>query len=120
MKHIFSGTHIICDLYGINYSLCINSDDCKSIIENAIINAEAHLIQTITYVFDSGGFTLISLLKESHVSIHTYPENNSAFVDVFTCGNTNTQRIIDEIVSYLQPTQYKSKRIIRGIKKTSS
>lgn len=120
MRYIFSGTHIICDLYGIKNSLCSNVGSCKFTVENAINQANAHVIETIIYTFDSGGFTLISLLKESHVSIHTYPENNSVFVDAFTCGNADTQKIIDMLINYFQPNKCVSKKLIRGIKNTSS
>lgn len=119
MKYVFSGTHIICDLYGINESLCSNAYNCKRVVNHAISEANAHMIETISYTFDSGGFTLVSLLKESHVSIHTYPESNAAFVDVFTCGNADTQKIIDIIISYFQPDECVSKKMIRGIKNTS-
>ena len=119
MKYSFSGTHIVCDLYGTTEFLCSNANNCKHIVENAINEANAHVIETILYTFDSGGFTLVSLLKESHVSIHTYPESKAVFVDVFTCGNADTQKIIDIIISYFQPKQCMSKKLIRGIKNTS-
>ena len=34
---------------------------------------------------NGGGYTALKLLCESHVSIHTYPENRIASVDLFTC-----------------------------------
>lgn len=120
MSYLFSGTHVICDLYGIKEDLCLNGNICKPLVENAIYDAGAHVIKTIVYTFDSGGFTLLSLLKESHVSLHTYPESKSAFIDVFTCGNTNPQKIINELITYFKPDNYEMKKIVRGIKKTSS
>ena len=33
------------------------------------------------------GVTGLALLAESHISIHTWPENGYAAVDVFTCGD---------------------------------
>ena len=32
------------------------------------------------------GVTILLLLAESHVSLHTYPEQGRAFFDAFTCG----------------------------------
>jgi spermidine synthase len=43
-------------------------------------------IKRINHQFTPYGITMISLLKESHLSIHTWPENNSACIDLFTCG----------------------------------
>lgn len=119
MKYNFFGTHIMSDIYGIEKNLCLDDIQCKLIIEEAIMQSHAHVIKTVSYIFDSGGFTLISLLKEFHVSIHTYPESNAAFIDVFTCGNTDTQKIIDLLIDYFKPNKYISKKIIRGTKNTS-
>jgi len=37
-------------------------------------------------------------LAESHAWIHTYPENNVYFLDVFTCGNTIDPEVAAEYV----------------------
>lgn len=36
--------------------------------------------------FEGGGVTLIFLLAESHISLHTWPEWNGFCMDFFTCG----------------------------------
>ena len=43
------------------------------------------------HIFDDGGFSLIIVLAESHISIHTWPNKNKrrrprALIDIFTCG----------------------------------
>ena len=43
-------------------------------------------INRIHHQFNPVGITMISLLKESHLSIHTWPEKNKACIDIFTCG----------------------------------
>ena len=35
------------------------------------------------------GVSAVSLLTESHMSVHTWPELGYAAFDVFTCGPTN-------------------------------
>lgn len=34
---------------------------------------------------NGGGYTVLKLLSTSHASIHTYPENRIASIDLFTC-----------------------------------
>ena len=36
--------------------------------------------------------TAVALLAESHISIHTWPENGMAVCDVFTCGEHTNPR----------------------------
>ena len=38
------------------------------------------------------GVTAVALLAESHISIHTWPENGVAVCDVFTCGEHTNPR----------------------------
>lgn len=38
------------------------------------------------------GYTSFGLLKESHISIHTYPEHNSIQIDFFSCKNLNKKQ----------------------------
>ena len=54
---------------------------------NAAKRAGATLLNLITHRFDPQGVTGLALLAESHISIHTWPENGYAAVDVFTCGD---------------------------------
>lgn len=53
------------------------------------INNEANdVIKTYNY----NGYTGIGILKESHISIHTYPEENYMHVDFFSCRNLDQRR----------------------------
>lgn len=38
------------------------------------------------YQFEPFGVTYILVLAESHLSIHTYPEKNAAYIDLFCCN----------------------------------
>tara|TARA_A100001011_G_scaffold399628_1_gene509211 strand:+ start:6008 stop:6520 length:513 start_codon:yes stop_codon:yes gene_type:complete len=38
------------------------------------------------------GYTSIGLLKESHISIHTYPEANSIQIDFFSCKDLDERQ----------------------------
>jgi len=40
------------------------------------------------------GLTAVVLLSESHISIHTYPEQGYAYVDAFTCGDVDPRAVI--------------------------
>ncbi len=40
------------------------------------------------YEFEGGGYTLAVLLAESHVTLHTWPENDMVAMDVYVCNHT--------------------------------
>lgn len=35
---------------------------------------------------NGAGVTVFAVIAESHISVHTYPEERYAAVDIFTCG----------------------------------
>jgi S-adenosylmethionine decarboxylase len=44
------------------------------------------------------GVTVVVIIAESHLSIHTWPEHNYAAVDIFTCG---TSVMPDSAINYI-------------------
>ncbi len=66
--------------------------------------------------FEPQGATVLVLLSESHISIHTYPEKGFAALDCYTCGETvDPQAAIDYLVSVLKPEKTYAKKLIRGV-----
>jgi S-adenosylmethionine decarboxylase len=53
------------------------------------------------------------LLSESHISIHTWPEEGKAALDVYTCGTANPKIGCDIIIAQLNPSEYKLNYIQR-------
>ena len=67
------------------------------------------------HVFQPSGVTIFVLLAESHASIHTYPALGVAMLDMFTCGNINSQLGMDNILDNLKPTQSNIKIVERNV-----
>ena len=44
------------------------------------------LLKTVSHKFSPQGLTAVALLAESHIAVHTYPEEHSIFVEVMSCG----------------------------------
>ncbi len=44
------------------------------------------------------GLTAYVILSESHAAIHTFPEIETVYIDVFTCGDKPPQAAIDAFV----------------------
>lgn len=66
--------------------------------------------------FEPQGATVLVMLSESHLSIHTYPERGFAALDCYTCGETvDPQLAIDYMVSVLKPKSTYAKKLVRGV-----
>lgn len=54
-------------------------------IRAAAMVCNLHIVQESNHRFRPQGITGYVLLEESHISIHTWPENKFAIVDVLSC-----------------------------------
>ncbi|MFZ9728828.1 MAG: adenosylmethionine decarboxylase, partial [Candidatus Nanopelagicaceae bacterium] len=83
------GKHYLLNLYGCPFDRLDNSLFLMELLENAAAASGATVCETIFKQFDPQGVTVLCLLSESHISIHTWPEKGEAAVDIFTCGDCN-------------------------------
>jgi S-adenosylmethionine decarboxylase len=84
------GTHCMLELYGCPVELLNNGEFIKQTLVDAAEIARSTLLERITHQFHPQGVTALALLAESHISIHTWPENGYIAADVFTCGEHTT------------------------------
>jgi len=116
------GTHVIVDLYQIPEDTFCNllyQDQFENLdekIQSSLEKNSMHVLNKMVHYFDSppGAFTLLYLLSESHLSIHTWPEYHYIAMDIFTCGNCNTAQVMKDIVELLNPGKYTVNKIERG------
>lgn len=60
------------------------------------------IIDSIFHEFGPSGLTAAALLKESHIAIHTWPEENLVIIDILSCKvfpdkvEENLRKIISE------------------------
>ncbi|HEX9713212.1 MAG TPA: adenosylmethionine decarboxylase [Actinomycetota bacterium] len=74
------------------------------------------LLDTRFIPFPNGGYSGVCIIAESHVTIHTWPENNYAAVDMFTCGPTmDFDAGIDVLKKYFSPGQIQIVEVKRGL-----
>jgi S-adenosylmethionine decarboxylase proenzyme len=91
------GNEISCVMHGIDEEILNNS----SVLENALLEAlnedKFTILEKASHKFNPKGFTLMVLLAESHVSIHTYPEHNSLYFGLYSCRGKGDGRKTYEI-----------------------
>ena len=100
------GKHYLLTLYGCSFVLLNDEHFLMKLLENAAIASGATVCQTISKKFEPQGVTVLCLLSESHISIHTWPEDGKAAVDVYTCGDCNPKIGCDIIIEQLHATTH--------------
>ena len=100
------GEHITLDIIG-------TTKEYEPFVFEKIINeiakaANVTILNISKYKFEPQGFTILALLAESHISLHTFPEKGIISFDFFTCGNVSPSVALDIIKK-----EFKHKRIVK-------
>jgi S-adenosylmethionine decarboxylase len=92
------GDHYLLNLYGCNPRKLDDEMLLRKIIEIAVCKGSMTLLNVMSHKFQPQGVTVIALLAESHVSIHTWPEKREAAVDVYTCGTKANPELVCQYI----------------------
>ena len=100
--------HILFDLLDCPFDLLNEEEFIKDSLINASIVAKSKYLKVQTHKFEPQGVTGFALLKDSHISIHTWPEDDVARCDLFSCNpNTNYKAVIQYMQDRFHSTEVK-------------
>ena len=86
------------------------------VLERAANEVSAKVVRRFTQRFSPHGVSVIMILAETHLSIHTWPEHGYAAVDVFVCGEGRDPYVAWEVIrESLNPESFEVNEIIRTI-----
>ena len=108
----YAGKHLLIDMYGCNY--IENIDSIKETMIAACIKTGATILYSYLHPFDGGGTSGAVILAESHLSIHTWPENKFIALDMFVCGSCDPYLAIPVLKNAFNPQRVDIKLEKRG------
>jgi S-adenosylmethionine decarboxylase proenzyme len=98
----YSGKHLIVDIKNIKNEDIINHiDKLKKIMDSICEKYDFNILQKIEHTFDPQGISIIYLLSESHMTIHTFPEKKYIAFDLYTCREYPNNDVYNEIHNYI-------------------
>ena len=80
----------------------------------AVTAGRGHVLDTSHVSFPNGAVTLVLILAESHLSIHTWPEEDLIAIDLFSCGAIDGEAVIDGLVRSLRLEAVSVRQLSRG------
>jgi len=108
-----AGAHLIIDLY--DAQRLDDIDHIEATLRQAVDAAQATLLHIHLHHFEpNGGVSGVAVLAESHISIHTWPENGYAALDVFMCGNANPDACVPVLREAFRPKNIAVSELLRG------
>jgi len=106
---------MLVDLHGCKNNLD-NLEFLTKVLETAAQKMGSKIIKTISHKFSPTGTTVILILAETHISIHTWPEHKYAALDIFICNEEIDPEIGWQTVkAVLKPSFFEIHKMIRRI-----
>lgn len=110
------GQHLLLECEGVDAQRLADPVALEAALYAAAAAAGAQALFGHCHHFgEQQGVTGVLLLRESHLSIHTWPEYGYAAIDIFMCGNARPELAADLLVSHLQPQQQRRRVLARGL-----
>ena len=114
MKMTGMGYHIVVNLLGCPTEVLEKTEIVKPLLNQVVSEAKLTKIGETWHQFEPHGVTGVILLAESHISIHTWPEKNSAALDIFCCaGKETAEKAFGLIVEKFKAESHDKKTVDR-------
>ncbi|MFH1347253.1 MAG: adenosylmethionine decarboxylase [Candidatus Margulisiibacteriota bacterium] len=114
------GPHLMLDCYGCPKEKLSDIDFVFNILDTFPDKIKTTKIMP-PYVFkyhgkvpDDWGISGVVLIAESHISIHTFPDKQHAFIDIFSCKDFDTNYARREMLKLFEATHHEVTLLNRG------
>lgn len=110
------GAQLIAEFIYCSKRFLSNKDLLEEILRQGIEECGMNLVSINSKQFNPVGATVIAIISESHIAIHTYPEARHASVDIFTCATASKKvnKLLLFLKSKLRPKTVRVIELLRG------
>lgn len=97
------GLHILLTLQTEDASKLVEVEQFIQFTEKILEKYQLEKVGFTKYVFDNQSYTVAFCLMESHICIHTWPENKNLALDIYLCNYSqdNTQKVREIAQEYI-------------------
>jgi len=97
-----SGKHMICDFRGVrNLDLLNSVEGIQALLDLICVKYQYQVLARSAHAFQPIGVTVLYMLSESHISVHTFPERGYVAFDIYTCREMKTDSDYRDIYGML-------------------
>lgn len=115
------GPHLTVDLYGCSKEKLSSTEFVRQILDELPDHIGMHKISEPSVMwyenpetFDKGGVSGFVMIAESNISIHTFVEQQSAFVDVFSCKSFDEKKAEEYLMQKFEAQSCEKEMLTRG------
>lgn len=109
-------THYLVELWDADQSKLNSVTEVRQLLLEAARRARVTVLHSAFHRFNPVGVSGVVVIAESHISIHTWPVERYAAVDIFTCGDRAMPEVAAQyLAEAFGSEQVQIDRIIRGV-----
>ncbi len=109
------GRHLIVELYRCRQDLLNDVGVVRAHMLEAARVCGATVMGESFHAFSPQGVSGTVVISESHLSIHTWPENGYVSIDVYTCGGLDPHPSFDYLATAFEADAARHQEILRGL-----
>ncbi len=109
------GMHYVVEAAGCSREILSDGRKLEQIFKDAARAARMTVKASHFFRFSPSGISGTVIVAESHISIHTWPEEGYAAIDVYTCGESDPEKAVDYILEKIGAKHAHVSEIKRGI-----
>jgi len=87
-----AGQHLLAEYQGCTRSVLDDVEQIRRALRRAATAAGATVVAEVLQPFAPEGVSGVVVIEESHLSVHTWPDQGYAAVDFYTCGECLPER----------------------------
>ena len=115
----YAGDHLLVELWDACH--LTDAADIEQTLDQAAHAAGATVLHAYYHPFGEGqGVSGVTVLAESHISIHTWPERGYAAIDVFMCGDCDPNLTVPILTEAFRPGRIETRLFKRGCEPASA
>jgi len=109
------GRHILMDFYGCPEGRLDDLETLRTTALDAVSASGGTVLGVQAHRFQPHGVTVLVMVAESHLSLHTWPEGGLAAADYFTCGDrVDPGGAALVLIERLAPARHEVRELARG------
>ncbi len=78
--------HRVAELYGIEFELLNHPRKLQKALEQLAWDLKLHVVKKFTHKFEPHGISVVWVIAESHLAVHTWPELGYLHFDIVSCA----------------------------------
>jgi len=110
------GSQLLAEFIHCSKKILNDKKALERVLVNGIKASNIELKGLTAHQFEPIGVTIVCIVSESHIAIHTFPEAGQISIDIFTCAADykKPQVLLNFLKKYFRPKTLRMMKVIRG------